>query len=402
MTALLDRAFREAGGRIVAALAARFRDLDLAEESFAEACARAVAVWGDTPPADAAAWLYRASQRAALDTLRRRAVRARLAPEPPEPEPTVEDEMASDHALIPDERLRLIFICCHPAVAAEARAALTLRLVCRLSTKQIAQAFLIAEPTLLQRLTRAKHKIAAAGIPFGLPAPQDWAERLGAVLSTIEVAYSKAHEDAAGTGGHAGFAGEMLALTALLAKLMPDEDEVKALAATIRFAEARRPARVDADGCMVPLAEQDPARWDPMLIADGHQILATARSLSPRVIQAAIHGAWCARPSLTVPAPWPQVLALYDRLLAVRDDVVVRLNRLVALAQVDGPYAALAELALLDDTRLAGFTPYLVLRADLMRRTGHPDAGEAYARALAAVDGEAERRLLERRMAACP
>ncbi|WP_211107254.1 RNA polymerase sigma factor [Azospirillum thermophilum] len=267
MTAgLLDRAVREAGGRIVAALAARLRDLDVAEEALAEACLRAAEAWPrDGEPADAAAWLYRVAERRALDLMRRRQVRDRLVPDPPPPDPTAEERLMDDSRLIPDERLRLIFICCHPAVAAEARAALTLRLVCGLSTAEIARAFLLPEPTLAQRLVRAKRKIAGAGVPFEVPRPQDWAERLDAVLSTLELAYAKAHEDAAGTGPHAGYAAEMLGLTALLAALVPQEAEVLALAALVRFAEARRPARLDGDGAMVPLSEQDPARWNRAL-----------------------------------------------------------------------------------------------------------------------------------------
>lgn len=265
----LEEAFRSAGGRVIAALAVRYRDLDLAEEAFAESCARAAAAWQGGTPSDPAAWLYRTASRAALDLLRRRAVRRRLVPEPPEPVPSVEEAMASDDELIPDERLRLIFVCCHPAVAADARAALTLRLVCGLSTTEIARAFLLPEPTLLQRITRAKRKIAAAGIRYQIPGPQAWGERLEAVLSTVEVAYAKVHEDAAGTARHAGYAAEMLGLAELLTRLVPDDPDVLALAATIAFAEARRAARVGPEGRMVPLSEQDPACWDREMIVRG-------------------------------------------------------------------------------------------------------------------------------------
>ena len=218
MSATLDHAAREAGARVRAALAARFRSLDLAEEGWAEACARAAARWpADGTPTDPAAWLYRTAERVALDLIRRAGVRDRLAPPAPEPEPTPEDAMLGDHRLIPDERLRLIFVCCHPAIASDARAALTLKVVCGLSTDAIARAFLVPETTLAQRLVRAKRKIAEAGVPFEVPGPAHWIERLEAVLTTIEIAYSRAHEDAAGTGVHAGFAPEMLTLTAVLA-----------------------------------------------------------------------------------------------------------------------------------------------------------------------------------------
>ena len=397
MSKALDRAAREAGGRIIAALAARFRDLDLAEEAFADACARAAEAWpAEGPPRDPAGWLYLTAKRRALDALRRRRVRERLSPKvgdwPAEPEPTAEERMADASNLIPDERLRLIFVCCHPAVAPEARAALTLRLVCGLSTAEIARAFLVAEPTLAQRLVRAKHKISAAGVPFEIPAPEAWPERLEAVLSTLEVAYAKAHEDAAGATAHAGYAVEMLGLTRTLAELVPEEPEAQALAALVRYAEARRPARLDEGGAMVPLSEQDPALWRRPLIgeADGwlERALALGPPLAPRVLQAAIHGLWCARRSLDEPPPWRRALKLYDRLLQVRDDVVVRLNRAVVLAETAGPSAALAEVEALDAQALANFQPFHAVRADLLRRLGRLDeARAAYDAALRPVRG---------------
>ena len=403
--AALDRVFRAASGRIVGALAARFRDLDLAEDAFAEACARAVPAWSaDGAPADPAAWLYRVGERAALDALRRRRTRERLIPDPPLPELTAEDAMTTDSHIIPDERLRLIFICCHPAVATDARAALTLRLVCGLTVTEIARAFLVAEPTLAQRLVRAKRKISEAGVPFELPRPELWPERMEAVLSTLEVAYAKAHEDAGGTGPHAGFAAEVLNLTRLLAELAPSSAGAHALAATVRYAEARRPARVDRERVMVPLSEQNPARWRRDLIGDGDTFLDTAAGLapdSPRVLQAALQGAWCARRSLDDPAPWFRVLRLYDRLLAVRDDPVVRLNRLVAVAQVLGPETAFAELAGLDSARLASFPPYQAVRAELCAGRGRTAEARAAFEALLALDpAPAERRWLSRKLAA--
>jgi RNA polymerase sigma-70 factor (ECF subfamily) len=264
----------------------------------------------------------------------------------------------------------------------------------------VAAAFLLTEPTLAQRLTRAKRKVAEAGIPFEVPGPQQWAERLEAVLSTIEVAYAKAHEDAAGAGRHAGFAAEMLELTDLLARLLPNEPEVHALAATIRFAEARRPARVSAAGEMIPLSEQNPADWRHDLIAAAgrHMEAAAKGPPRPRIVQAAIHQAWCRRRSLDDPPPWPEVLVLYDRLLSLRDDVVVRINRLVALAEVKGAEVALAELHQLPADRLANFLPYYSLRADLLRRTGHVvEARQSYDAALALDPAPAEARWLARR-----
>jgi len=400
--AALDRAAREAGGRIVAALAARFRDLDIAEDAFAEACARAAETWPrDGEPSDPAAWLYRVAHRCALDALRRRRTRERLPPDPPALEPSAEDAMTDDAGLIPDERLRLIFVCCHPAVAAEARAALTLRLVCGLTTGEIARAFLVPEPTLAQRLVRAKRKIADSGVPFEIPEREAWPDRLDAVLSTLEIAYAKAHEDAAGAGPHAGYAAEMLELTRILAELLPAEPEALALAALVRYAEARRPARLDGLGAMVPLSEQDPAFWRRPLIEAADLYLRRAiasASPGPRALQAAIHGAWCGRQNLAERPPWSGVLALYDALLAVRDDPVVRLNRAVALAEVMGAGPALQEVEAMSPRALGSFLPYHALRADLLRRTGRTEeARAAYDAALALDPAPAERLWLQRR-----
>ena len=403
-SAALGLVFREASGRIVAALASRFRDLDLAEDSFADACERALEAWSrEGPPRDAAAWLYRTAYRCAVDRLRRRRTEHRFAPEL-QRNAIEEQPMPDEWTPIPDERLRLIFVCCHPAVALDARAALTLRLVCGLATREIARAFLLAEPTLAQRLIRAKRKIAEAGVSFEVPEPEAWPERLDAVLSTIEIAYGRAHEDAAGSGPHFNYAAEMLEITRVLAELLPHEAEAAAMAAIVRFAEARRPARVDAHGIMIPLADQDPAAWVGPLIADARRYLDRAVSLrprAPRVLQASIHAAWCARRTLAEPPPWSEILALYDELLKVRDDSIVRLNRAVALAEVRGVDAALAEIESLAPRPLDDFLPYHAVRADLLCRAGRRDeALVAYDAALALVATSAEQLWLERQRAA--
>ena len=311
--------------------------------------------------------------------------------------------MMDDSRIIPDERLRLIFICCHPAVASEARAALTLRMVCGLTVTEIARAFLVEEATLAQRLVRAKRKIADSGVPFELPSPDLWPERLEAVFSTLEIAYSKAHEDAAGAGSYAGFAVEMLRLANLVVTLVPDAGEAYALAALMHYAEGRRPARVDADGVMVPLSEQDPKLWRRDLINEADTLLAHAAKRAPlgvRTLQAELQAAWCKRRSLDDPAPWPQVLRLYDRLLEVRDDVIVRLNRVVALAEVASTEAALTELRALDGIKLARFAPYHAVRAELLARAGHTqDARSAYETVLNLEPPPAERRWLRRQLA---
>lgn len=400
--AALDRVVREASGRIVAALAARFRNLDLAEDAFAEACVTALEAWPSVGvPHNPGGWLYRIAERRALDSLRRQRTRERLASEFLPLESSTAIPETDDCAAIPDERLRLIFICCHPAVAPDARVALTLRLVCGLSVQEISSAFLIGETTLAQRLVRAKRKIADAGVPFDMPRPADWIERLEAVLTTLEIAYAKAYEDAAGAGAHAGYASEILDLTRVLAELLPNEPEALALAALVRFAEARRPARQDDHGAMVPLSEQDPARWRPTLIDAGEGYLQSALKLAPagpRALQAAIHGTWCARKSLATPPPWREVLALYDQLLGFRDDVVVRLNRAVAVSEVVGAQAALNEVEALPMENLQCFLPFQVLLADLLRRLGRiPEAGAAYDAALSLNPTLAEKIWLERR-----
>jgi RNA polymerase sigma-70 factor (ECF subfamily) len=399
--AALAAAVRASGPRIVAALAARFRDLDLAEDAFADACARAADLWPQQGvPTNPAAWLYRVSDRCVLQTLRWRKTRAQVVLEPPLPESTAEDALCDDTNLIPDERLRLMFICCHPAVAPDSRAALTLRLVCGLSTSEIADAFLVPEPTLAQRLVRAKRKITKSGIPFDLPGPSAWPERMEAVLSTLEIVYAKAHQDASGTGRHAGYAAEMLTLTALLAELVPGDARVVAFASLVRYAEARRPARLDNDGAMTPLSEQDPLLWDRHMIAEGDGYFDRAVSIEPAgpsVLQAALHRAWCARTSRASPPPWPKVLAIYDALLEYRDDPIVRLNRAVALAEVAGPELAMCEVNALDAGLFAQFGPYHAVRAELFRRLSAPDeAIAAYELALSLGPPPAEKLWLER------
>jgi RNA polymerase sigma-70 factor, ECF subfamily len=400
----LERVFRAASGRIIAVLAARYRNLALAEDAFSEACLRALRAWpASGVPDDPAAWLYRAASRVTLDALRQQSVRERHAiPGEPPTGPSPEELMAEDTQVIPDERLRLIFICCHPAVARDARAALTLRLVCGLTVTEIARAFLVEEATLSQRLVRAKHKIADAGVSFELPAPELWPERLEAVLSTLEIVYSRAHEDASGTAARAHFAAEVLHLTGLLIELLPGESEAHAIAALVRYAEARRPARVDAEGLMVPLSEQDPRLWNRERIAQADELLARAAELGPtsaRVFQAQLQRAWCARRSLTEPPPWLEILRIYDRLIELRDDPFVRINRAVAVAEVHSPEAALRELERLDGVKLAGFTPYHAARADFLARLGRRrDARQAYETILSLGAPPAEERWIRRQL----
>jgi len=399
----LERVFRAASGRIIAVLAARYRNLALAEDAFSEACLRALRAWPEAGvPDDPAAWLYRAASRVMLDALRQQSVRERHSiPEPPR-EPSAEELVADDSTALPDERLRLIFICCHPAVAQDARAALTLRLVCGLTVTEIARAFLIEEAALAQRLVRAKRKIAEAGVSFELPPPEVWPERLESVLSTLEIAYSRAHEDASGTAARAHFAAEVLHLTSLLTQLLPGESEAHALAALVRYSEARRPARIDSEGLMVPLSEQDPRLWNRERIAEADALLARAAQLGPptaRLLQAELQRAWCARASLAEPPPWPVILQVYDELLQLRDDAFVRINRAVAVAEVQGPEAALQDIERLDSCKLAAFAPYHAVRADFLARLGRSsDAQQAYETVLSLDPPPAEERWIRRKL----
>lgn len=380
----------------MAALAARLRDLDQAEDAFAEASATALVAWPNAAPRDPAAWLWRAALRRAIDARRRAAVRDRAVLDAPAPPPTPEEALMAADEPIPDERLRLIFVCCHPALAAESRAALTLKVVCGLSTPRLARAFFVAEPAMLQRITRAKKKIAAAGVPFEVPGRQAWPERLEAVLTTLEVAYAQAYEDAALAREAAPFAAEVLRLSGLLAELVPEEPEVLGLAALVRFAEARRPARMDDAGAMVPPGEQDTALWRRDLIGEGASLLDRAASFAasgPRQVLAAIHAAHCARLETGV-TPWADIAALYDVLAAIRPHAATAVNRAVAIGEAHGPEAGLAELARIEGVE--GWLPYQAALAGLSAGAGRKAAAaRAYAAALALDPAPAERLYLE-------
>jgi RNA polymerase sigma-70 factor (ECF subfamily) len=385
----------ESRSRVVAALAARFRDLDLAEDAFSEAALTALAVWPAAPPRDPAAWLWRAALRRGLDAVRRARTRSGARHDPPPPEPTPEELAMLADEPIPDERLRLIFVCCHPALAPEVRAALTLKVVCGLSTERLARAFLVGEPAMLQRITRARRKIAAAGVPFEVPTRAAWPERLGAVLATLEIAYAQAYEDAALAGDAAGFGMEVLRLSGLLAELLPDDPEVLALAALVRFAEARRPARLDDGGSMVPLDEQDVTQWDKRLIGEGARLLDRAageKSTGPYRIMAAIHGAHLSRRESGA-TPWATVAALYDALIVLRPGPVTAVNRAVAVGMAEGPDAGLAALeAIRTDRDLQAWLPWQAARAGLCERAGRQEAAlAAYDAALALAPAPAER-----------
>lgn len=403
----VDRAHRDEWGRVLAA-AARLAggDLGLAEEATQDAFVAALETWGERGiPARPGAWLTATARRRVLDRLRREStLRGKL------PLLLADDVDDVDEVdAIPDDRLRLVFTCCHPALAMESRTALTLRLVCGLTTAEIARAFLVPEPTMAARLTRAKKKIAAAGIPYRVPGPADLAERLDGVLTVVYLAFTAGHT--AGDGGDAlvrdDLVSRSLDLGRVLAILLPDEPDVLGLLALMTLTDARRATRVDADGRLVLLADQDRSRWDADVIRHGLALLDRAlgligpdRPAGRFVLQAAI-AAVHAEAGTFAETDWAAVVALYDRLRVVWPGPVVEVNRAVALSYLSGPEAGLAALDLLrDDPRLASFHYLPAARADLLRRLGRRDeAAQSYAEALAGCPGGPERAFLAARLA---
>ena len=386
MVAILEQVFRDEWGRVLAALVGFLGDFDVAEEAAQEAFAIAAERWRrDGVPTNPGAWLVTTARNRAIDRIRRDrtlATKTRLL-EAPEAA-----EIDMNATTFPDERLELIFTCCHPALALDAQVALTLRTLGGLTTAQIAGAFLVPEPTMAQRLVRAKRKIKAAGIPFRVPPDHLLADRLDAVLAVVYLIFNE------GYGGHDDLASEALQLGRALAELMPDEPEVHGLLAMMLLLDARREARFQGEE-LVLLADQDHGLWDAAQIADGRAVLDRALVLhgrGPYVVQAAI-----ASLHADVPRDWPQIAALYGELSRLTDSPVVELSRAVAVAEADGPQAGLdiIDRLDLDDYRYLHST-----RGELLRRIGRTDeARDAYRAALAMVDDGAERRLLERRLA---
>jgi RNA polymerase sigma-70 factor (ECF subfamily) len=395
---------------VLAATARVTRDLDLAEECVQDAYAAALAAWATQGvPAKPGAWLTTAARRRAIDLLRRdRTLRAKL-PLLIEPEPPVRASAPPGHGpwgepeVIADDRLRLIFTCCHPALARQAQVALTLRLVCGLTTSEIAQAFLVSEPTMAARVTRAKKKISAARIPYRVPGPAELPDRLDAVLTVIHLLFTTGHTAPAGASlVRDDLADRATGLARMLSTLMPDEREVRGLLALLLFTDARRATRCDGEGRLLLLAEQDRTRWDRAMIEEAAALVAGAlRGGRPGrfALQAAI-AALHAQARSYAETDWPQIARLYDALLAVWDTPVVALNRAVAVGMADGPEAGLAQLdALASDPRLAGYRYLPAARADLLRRLGrYQEAASAYRAALALAGNASERDFLTRRL----
>lgn len=404
----VERAVADAHRRewafVLAATVRVARDLDLAEECVQEAYVSALDVWArEGVPRSPGAWLTTAARRRAIDAIRREQVfRSKM---PLLVEPDVTEVSAATEYSVPDDRLRLIFTCCHPALAQEAQIALTLRLVCGVSTGDIAQVFLVSETTMAARLTRAKKKIAAARIAYRVPHASELPDRLDTVLTVIHLLYTTGHTAPSGDRlVRADLVERAIDLARMLLGLMPDEREVRGLLALLLVTDARRTTRTDDTGRLVLLEEQDRSQWDTALIEEGHQlVLGALRGGNPGrfALQAAIAALHAQAPSYA-DTDWPQVLMLYDELLKVWPSPVVALNRAVAVTMVHGPEAALAEVEQLEaDGRLSGYRYLPATKADLLRRLGRTDeAVTAYRAALELADNEAEREFIGNRLAA--
>jgi RNA polymerase sigma-70 factor, ECF subfamily len=396
----ITRVHHEEWARVIAALTRRFGDLDIAEEAAAEAFATAVERWpADGVPPNPGAWLTTTANRKAIDRIRRESKRddkhkeARLLYDDDPPEPL---------GAIDDDRLRLIFTCCHPALAMEARLALTLRMVGGLTVAEIARAFLVREKAMEQRITRAKAKIKAARIPYRVPSADDLPGRVSGVLAVLYLVFNEGYL-ATGPGTDPvrhELTSEAIRLARLIRALLPTDGEVAGLLALMLLTEARSTVRVSANGELVPLSEQDRGAWDTVLIAEGHRLvrerLATRVAPGRYQVLAAINAVHTSARDIR-DTDWSQVVALYDQLVRLDPSPIVVLNRAIAIAEIDGPEVALAAVDRLEGT-LAGYHAYHATRADLLRRLGHSQQSRAaYDKAIDLAANTAETAYLTRR-----
>jgi len=392
--AAVERVFREEYGRLIASLVRRFGDIDIAEEAAGEALVTALERWPEfgVPP-NPGGWLTTTAGNRAIDRIRRERKR-----DAKHQAAMMDDDTHRERTgPVEDDRLRLLFTCCHPALAPEARIALTLRLLGGLTVAEIAQAFLVPETTMAQRITRSKKKIAAAKVPYRVPEAADLPERLGGVLAVLFLVFNEGYL-ATGDGDpvRAELTGEAIRLARLLRELLPEEPEVAGLLGLLVLTEARRESRV-RNGQLVPLGEQDRAGWDRALVAEGHDLvrecLATNRPGRYQIL-AAINAVHTDAPTAS-DTDWSQVLALYDQLTRLDPSPVVALNRAVAVAELDGPEVA---LTLVDRLPLTGYHAWHAARADLLRRLGRSvEAKQAYDAAIATTRNSAERAYLSRK-----
>ncbi|MFN2606341.1 MAG: RNA polymerase sigma factor [Acidimicrobiales bacterium] len=409
----LDAVFRREAGRCTATLIRLLGDVDLAEEAVAEAFAIAAAQWPERGvPPNPGGWITTTARNRAIDRLRRESTRMdrhraavglRTDAMEPDDNPALHDLDALIDVVV-DDQLRLMFLCCHPALSTDAQVALTLRLLGGLQSAEIAAAFLVPEATMAQRIVRAKRKLRDNHVSYRIPRAAELPDRVEAVLAAIYLVYTEGHTATSGPSlTRVDLSSEAIRLGRVLVGLMPDEPEAAGLLALMVLTEARRPARTGADGSMVSLADQDRARWDRSLIDEGHRLVRAClrrNQPGPFQIQAAIAAVHADAPTAAA-TDWAQIVALYDQLHAVRPNAVVALNRAVAIAEASGPDAALAALAGLDAELPAGYQPYHAVRAVLLARAGrHADALAAYDRAIELTANPAERAFLRRRRAA--